>query len=116
MRYAILILAFFAHAASAELPAPTPEQKAAEQKKKAAEAAELKEQKQALEKTQARIAQQYHAQHPDRPRGMSPGEIQEPVGKSDVPKSAKQPPGKQAKPHEGGRGSPQSEAHTQSSH
>jgi hypothetical protein len=111
----ILAAALFAGAAHAELPPPTPEQQAASQKKKAAQAAQVKEQKQALEETQARIARRYHAQHPDRPRGMAPGEIQEPVGKSDVPKSAKQPPSKQAKPHTGDHVSPQAGAHTQSS-
>jgi hypothetical protein len=114
MKYiALLFVALFAGAAFAELPPPTPAQKAALAKKKAAEAAMLKKEQQALAREQERIASQYHARTGQQ-SGAAPS-IKEPVGKEDVPKAAKQPVGKPAKPYDGGTSNPKAEAHTQSS-
>lgn len=117
MKYIVfLFVALFAGAAFAELPPPTAEQKAALEKKKAAEAAMLKKQQQALERAQARIARQYHAQHSDQPSGAASAEVNEQIGKGDVPTAAKQPLGTSAKPHGRGKSNPQAEAHSQVSH
>ena len=94
--------------AMAELPPPTPEEKAKAEKAAAARAAMEKHQMRQLAQAQERIAAQY--------RGSPPPRVGEPVTKADVPSSAAEPLGKPSKPHtDSNHKNPQAEAHSQSS-
>ena len=106
-----LAISLFVGAAFAELPPPTPAEKAKLEKSAAEKAATTKQQEQALARVQEQVAREYHAKHPD---GTPPsaGAAAEPVTKNDVPKSAKQPPGAPAKPYAGRKPNP-AEAHSQ---
>ena len=99
----LLSIALFVGAAFAELPPPTPAEKAKLEKSAAEKAANVKEQEQALARVQERIARQYRGSHPA---------VNESVTKTDVPKAAKQPPGAPAKPYAGRKPNP-AEAHSQ---
>jgi hypothetical protein len=107
MKKLLLIVTVLATPALAELPPPTPEQKAKFEKQAAAQKAMLERQEQALAETQRRIARQY--------RDGPPPKVSEKIGKGDVPKAAQQPPGTPGEPHAGRAPSnPQAEAHSQS--
>jgi len=107
MKRILWLSALIVMPAMAELPPPSPAEKAQIEKKAAAEAAMLKRQELALARVQERVARQY--------RGSAPAGVQEAVGKSDVPKSATQPLGTPAKPHTPSEHMPQAEAHSRSS-
>jgi hypothetical protein len=114
MKLAWLLLAtgVLAGAALAELPPPTPVEKAKLEKSAAEKAATTKDQEQALARVQERIARQYRASHPGRGSRPPTGAVMEPVTKDDISKEAKQPPGAPAKPYEGRKPNP-AEAHSQ---
>src|SRR5262245_61260292 len=65
MKRAVVLLALTALAAvvEAKLPPPTPEQVEAAEARHAAEEAQLKNQKAALERAQDRVAERYHREH-----------------------------------------------------
>lgn len=92
-----LLAALVAFSAMAELPPPAPEEKAKLETQAAEKQAMEEREKRALAAAQERIARRY--------RGEAPA-VQEGVGKTDVPKSAKQPLGEPAKPHAGRKPKP----------
>ena len=107
----LLSISLFVGMAFAELPPPTPAEKAELEKSAAEKAATVKEQEQALAQVQERIARQYRESHADR---ESRPAVTEPVQKTDVPKAAKQPPGAPAKPYAGRKPNPEeAQSHSQ---
>jgi hypothetical protein len=79
--------------AEAKLPAPTPEQLAAEQNRRTQEEARLAKEKEQLERAQDRVAERYR-------QGRAP-QASSGVTKEDLPNNTKQAPGAGAP--EGGR-------------
>lgn len=99
----LLALTVGAAVAEAKLPPPTPEQVAAAEARRAAEEAQLKNEKAALERAQDRVAERYR-----RENGASAGSSQR-VSDENMPKSARELPG-QGTPQGGRR--PSAEAHS----
>ena len=105
MKRVVVLLALTAIAAVAEakLPPPTPEQVAAAEARHAAEEAQLKREKAALEQAQDRVAERYRREH-----SASGGGSQR-VSDENMPKTARELPG-QGTPQGGRR--PSAEAHS----
>jgi len=106
MKRAVVLLALTALAAvvEAKLPPPTPEQVAAAEARHAAEEAQLKNQKAALERAQDRVAERYHREH----RASAAGGSQR-VDDENMPKAARELDG-QGTPQGGRR--PSGESHS----
>jgi len=105
MKRAVVLLALTALAAvvEAKLPPPTPEQVAAAEARHAAEEAQLKEQKAALERAQDRVVERYHREH----RASAAGSQR--VSDENMPKNARELDG-QGTPQGGRR--PSAESHS----
>lgn len=90
----ILLMALGIAGAHAKLPAPSPEEQAAVEKKKAAQQAQLEKEKKELEAAQDRVVQHYR-----REKGGAPAAAGAPAAggprteKEDLPKTAKELPG-----------------------
>jgi hypothetical protein len=91
------VFAALSAAVSAKLPPPTPEEIAAEQQRRTASEAQLQREKAQLEQAQDRVAERYKREHGS---GSSAGAGARPSD-TNMPKSAKELPGKAAP--EGGR-------------
>jgi hypothetical protein len=85
----IVTLALMSGYAMAKLPAPTPEQQAAAQQKKAQEDALLEKEKEALTRVQDKIAEHYRRTHPGAPAAGTGQTTQA----ADLPKAVKEGPG-----------------------
>ena len=100
----LLALTVGAAVAEAKLPPPTPEQVAAAEARRAAEEAQLKREKAALEQAQDRVADRYR-----REKGAASAGSSERVSDQNMPKTARELPG-QGTPQGGRR--PSAEAHS----
>jgi hypothetical protein len=100
----LLALTVGAAVAEAKLPPPTPEQVAAAEARRAAEEAQLKREKAALEQAQDRVADRYR-----RENGAASAGSSERVSDQNMPKTARELPG-QGTPQGGRR--PSAEAHS----